>query len=419
MRCPRCEFESPSEEECLKCGIVFAKWLQLLDQEDREIAEEEAAQARAEEAKAAAPPRLSLALPPNQRELETLLRSLGRLLESGISAIESLDIVTSTLSSRLGAAMQDLREGLLAGKKLSTAMEAHTGLFDRRLIAEVRTGERTGHLFEAFERAADRLEAKRKFKRAIFRKQFMLLFTLVMGIFLLPIPAIFFGSGGSYWAQVLIPLGILAGGYFLLPHAIRLLLRHTVVGRWVKWLAWHASWPATIYVTWIRSHFLEDLAIHIDTGHSMGQAIDFVIDVTEDPVVKERLNASLERGDLDRSLASVLLAAQVVDRIDQVQVTTGERSGTIVAALHHLASAYRERFDRGLQVLLGVLQGMLVLAVLATLAISTYQAASATKAKMNEVQKVYEGEMEKLFRDLDGAGLGDNPLRPEFRPLNP
>jgi hypothetical protein len=109
----------------------------------------------------------------------------------------------------------------------------------------------------------------------------------------------------------------------------------------------------------------------------------------------------------------------VVDRIDQVQVTTGERSGTIVAALHHLASAYRERFDRGLQVLLGVLQGMLVLAVLATLAISTYQAASATKAKMNEVQKVYEGEMEKLFRDLDGAGLGDNPLRPEFRPLNP
>jgi general secretion pathway protein F len=433
MRCPRCEFESPSEEECLKCGIIFEKWLRFQEEEGDDCEDEEEdsnSVTRTNPSEPSVPPSRSfgLALPASARERVNVFQSLGHLLDTGISPIEAFRMLIPTLSSRFGTALDEVVTDLMEGKLLSAAIQKHPVFFDSRLIAEVRGAERTGYVGACFERAAKRLEAKRAFKRELIGKQWGILVTLLMGILLLPIPSLIFGAPGSYMSQVLWPLGFFIGGYLFIPLLTTFLLRHTVVGDWVKRLAWVSPWPGTLYVLWIRSRFLDDLSLHLSTGHSMDQSLDSVIDISQDPVVKEAIHTSIERGDLNRSLAALLIQGRAIAQVDAIQVTTGEKTGTLVNSLGSISTLYDERFRRGIQHLLKALQMLILVGALAFMGFQVYDAYKETRKKVDGVHQLLENEMQRLYQ---GPG-GNNPLEgldlenlqgsglPEgFQPLTP
>ena len=435
MRCPRCEFESPSDEECLKCGIVFAKWLKIQDEEeaydeddfddDHEGTVSDADLSKDRENSRQSPRGLPIAA--NSRELVNVYQSLAHLILTGISPIEAFRMLIPTLSKRFARAAETIVDDLMRGQLLSTAMELHPAFFDARLIAEIRGAERTGHFGECFQRAAERIEAKRSFKRELIRKQWGILVTVVLSILILPIPSLVFGGSGAYASKVLWPLGVLAGCFFFLPWILRLLVRHTFVGDALKRLAWKSPWPATLYVTWIRSHFLDDLSLHLNTGHSLGKSLDSVLVMSEDPVLNQEVRASLARGELNRSLAEVLTAGKAVARVDAVQVTTGERTGTLVHSLAAIATLYRERFHRGLQRFLRVLQVVIVLSAFAFIGWKTMKAYKEARKRVDSAHQILEKEMQRLYRgpagglNLPALNLEEmhNERLPEgYQPLN-
>jgi type IV pilus assembly protein PilC len=435
MRCPRCEFESPSEDECLKCGIIFEKWLRIQQEEDEEDEEDEEEpglerNAGLNSSETSAPTRRSIriTLPASARERVNVFQSLGHLLDTGISPIEAFRMLIPTLSSRFGEAIDEVATDLMEGKLLSASLQKHPNFFDARLIAEIRGAERTGYVGVCFDRAAQRLEAKRAFKRELIGKQWGILVTLLMGILLLPIPSLIFGARGSYISQVLWPLGLFIGSYFLVPLLTKFLLRHTVVGDLVKRLAWVSPWPATLYVLWIRSRFLDDLSMHLSTGHSMDQSLDSVVDISEDPVVREEIQASIERGGLNRSLAAVLIEGRAIAQVDAIQITTGEKTGTLVHSLGAIATLYDDRFKRGIQHLLKALQMLILVGALAFMGFQVYNAYKETRKKVDGVHQLLENEMQRLYQGPKGANplegldlenLQGNSLPEGFQPLSP
>lgn len=432
MRCPRCEFESPSDEECLKCGIVFMKWLKIQEEElefddDDELVDETEPKSHTD-ATSAPKERLRLPIPANKRELVNVFRSLGHLLLTGISPIEAFRMLIPTLSKRFATATEDILNDLMDGKLLSASLEKHPVFFDARLIAELRGAERTGHFGECFQNAAERIEAQRAFKKELLRKQWGLIITLILSILILPIPSLVFGGRASYLAQVTWPLGTLIGGYFLIPILVQFLIRRTFVGDALKKVAWASPWPGTLYVTWIRSHFLDDLSLHLNTGHSMSQSLDSVLNMSEDPVLTREITASLERGDLNTSLSSVLIAGRTIAQVDAIQVATGEKTGTLVNSLAAIAVMYRERFQRGLQSLLRVLQIIIVLAAFGFIGWKTIQSYKEAKKRVDGVHKILENEMQRLYRGpldehslpgIDLERLQDNRLPEGYQQLSP
>jgi hypothetical protein len=110
----------------------------------------------------------------------------------------------------------------------------------------------------------------------------------------------------------------------------------------------------------------------------------------------------------------VLITVQVVDPIDNVQITTGERSGTLVETLLRLAEEYRERFQRGLVRLITAIRWTIILVTFIWVGISTYKNLSATKSKMNEVYKILEKEMKTNFRSIEELDGAKDPTRPRY-----
>ena len=445
MRCPRCEFASPSELECLKCGIVFEKWIRI-QAEEKEFEDEDENEL---EGDASIDPISGLDRPPlqqsrirdlrrlastpNTRELVNVYRSLGHLYATGVSPVESLQLLLPTLSKQVAFAIESLIQNLLTGGLLSRSMEEHPSVFDARLIAEIRGAERTGHFGPCFERAAARIEAKQAFKRELFRQHWGILVTFILSILILPIPSLVFGGGGAYASHIAWPLGILIGGYILIPRIFRILVRFTRAGDLLKHVAWRSPFPASLYVTWIRGHFAEDLSLHLETGHPIGQALDSVLEITEDPVLSENIHASLERGQLGHSLAEVLVAGKAIASIDAVQIAAGEKTGSLVASLRSIAAIQRERFQRGVRTLLRLLQVALVLGALGFVGWKTLQAYSKARKQVDGIHQLLDTEMKRLYRSPDGdmgspqlqlegllEKLGEDSGLPEgYQPLSP
>jgi len=408
------------------------KWLKIQEEElefddDDELVDETEPKSHTD-ATSAPKERLRLPIPANKRELVNVFRSLGHLLLTGISPIEAFRMLIPTLSKRFATATEDILNDLMDGKLLSASLEKHPVFFDARLIAELRGAERTGHFGECFQNAAERIEAQRAFKKELLRKQWGLIITLILSILILPIPSLVFGGRASYLAQVTWPLGTLIGGYFLIPILVQFLIRRTFVGDALKKVAWASPWPGTLYVTWIRSHFLDDLSLHLNTGHSMSQSLDSVLNMSEDPVLTREITASLERGDLNTSLSSVLIAGRTIAQVDAIQVATGEKTGTLVNSLAAIAVMYRERFQRGLQSLLRVLQIIIVLAAFGFIGWKTIQSYKEAKKRVDGVHKILENEMQRLYRGpldehslpgIDLERLQDNRLPEGYQQLSP
>ena len=89
--------------------------------------------------------------------------------------------------------------------------------------------------------------------------------------------------------------------------------------------------------------------------------------------------------------------------MDAVQVTTGERTGTLVHSLAAIATLYRERFQRGLQRFLRVLQVVIVLSAFAFIGWKTMKAYKEARKRVDSAHQILEKEMQRLYRGPAGG----------------
>lgn len=95
--------------------------------------------------------------------ISTVCRSLGGLMESGVSVLEALNALYSRSSGnrRMDEALRRVAESIRGGATLSGGFAA-TGLFPRFLQAAVATGEQSGRVPDMLMRAAQMLEERQE-----------------------------------------------------------------------------------------------------------------------------------------------------------------------------------------------------------------------------------------------------------------
>lgn len=113
-------------------------------------------------------------------------RTLGSLINSGVSALEAIDISADAIGNhRYSEALHEAGKAVEKGSPLSSALAAHEDLFPRILIGLIVVGERTGSLGDILTSLAvfyeDEANARLKNLTAIIEPALLLVLGLVVG----------------------------------------------------------------------------------------------------------------------------------------------------------------------------------------------------------------------------------------------
>jgi general secretion pathway protein F len=391
MECPRCGFTGPDERECLKCGIVFSKWSRVQHLED----EENDANERQENDLFRA---YRSQWRPSGRVREVFYISLARMLESGATVVESIQIAKETNTGKLVDCLKRVTTLLTMGDTFAKAIAPFPGVFPHRLKVDLAAGERIGDLVSPFRRAAERIVSGRALRRRLMRKSVSVLVLLFFWSFIGPVGA--WVTGGNYASQVAMHLGSVILFFLVMPFLFVWALRNTALGEALKALAWKRGVPGGTYRIFVRAAFIESLASHLSGGITINQAIPSSAEVALDATLTKRLEEGLERGDLDHALHALLNKADVLEKWEVGQIVAAEKSGTLVDVLQRISKLQKDRFEQRIITLVTFANGAIYLFVLIYLAIQILSAFQAAHTGAGGLMEQLDGEYRKVLRQL-------------------
>jgi type II secretory pathway component PulF len=99
-----------------------------------------------------------------QDRIAEVARHLALLLRSGVSIVDSLDVLIRQHQGALEPVLRDIREQVSAGASLSDALEQHPAWFDRVFTTAVRIGQSSGQMDHALDELAAFIQERQALK---------------------------------------------------------------------------------------------------------------------------------------------------------------------------------------------------------------------------------------------------------------
>ena len=329
------------------------------------------------------------------RHIMEFTRELATMLKSGLSLLQSFDILlASRLEAPMHALISDLKYRILQGHSFTESLRGHPKEFDSLYCNLVYTGELSGTLDVILERLALQLEKteslKKKIKKALFYPVMVvtvaMLVMVVMLLFVIPqFEAMFQSFGATLPAFT---LAIMALSRFMQVYGGWVLVFLIVLGLTLPALARRAkAWRAffdqlllrlpllgSLFHKAISARFTRTLATTIAAGIPLLEALQAVAHATGNEVYRKAILSMREEVGSGASLHHALFEAHLFKPMLIQMVAIGEASGTLDAMLSKVASIYEEEVDltvAGLSeilepaiiVILGVMVGALVIAI--------------------------------------------------------
>lgn len=319
------------------------------------------------------------AVPP--RWLAIVTRQLSDLLESGITMIHALGVVShQTPFLRLRRILEQVAEVVRGGSTLADGLERHPSVFGRLYVALVRAGETSGALEVVLKRLADSLEAEEELKAKIWGALTYPLFLSAVGLltigvllgFVLPRLSTMFME----MDQLLpLPTRIVIGVSTLLSRFGWLL----IVGLALAWFAFRRVIRSTEGKTVVDRFLLKipvvgKLLLQAEVarfgrtlGTLLGQGIPMLqsLGIVQETLGNEILR--IEVGEIQRNVQDGASMAQAMENSPtfpvfvQNYIAVGETSGKLEQALAKVASAYEREVDRSVKVFTTLLEPALIL----------------------------------------------------------
>ena len=349
--------------------------------------------------------------------------------------VEALRMLSASAPRSLRAPMAQMGDSIARGSTLADAMALCPGTFDRSAVQVIRASEKVGEVARGFDTIADGLDERIALRRQLVRSAIYPMIVIVVHIFLTPITLLVLESTGAYMSTVARGLTVLVAAVAIVVWGIPFLVRATPLGPALRRLAWRLPWPATVYVSHVRTMFARTLSGSLAAGVTLYEALRTSAAVTSDPAAEEQTETTVQAVGQGSELAPELVRSRLVDPADAMVLVAGERAGTLTDALSQLGERYSERRTRGLKGLMTAAGGALTLAVFVFVAMSiveTYQSiTSGTGLMMDEIEKaapfIQMGEeggvdsMQKALQEMKETG-GPDPFQglgneSPFRPI--
>lgn len=315
----------------------------------------------------------------NIKMLALFYRQLATLLNSGMALSEGLRSIGSRTRGRFGVIMDEMREHVSNGGRLSDTMIRYPKVFSRLQIALVRAGERGGLLERMIDRIALYLEYEIKIRaliaKALIYPMVILVFAVVMQVTIPHIQVLIYQGFAPFFALVWPSLG----GWILRVLLIIVVLK-LVFQFYTPRLIWDCVKVQIPVVGGnarriAMSRFSRAMAVLYAAGMSMSDCIDIAADACANLYIGRAMKHAIPALQSGVGLTEALTRTGAVSPMVLDMMSVGERSGSTDAVLEKVADYMDDEVDASIHkigIALFVLMILIAAVVVASIVIRFY-----------------------------------------------
>lgn len=300
-------------------------------------------------------------------EIMHFSRQMSTFIRAGIPIIEALDTLrVDTKSKRFQAVLEDVVEKVgNGGASLGDAIAAHGDVFPTYFLAMLRSAELTGKMDDAFEQLHRYIrrdvQLTKQVRKALIYPCILLAVAFgvvaIIVIFVIPKFAEFFESFG---AELPLPTRMLMAVADFVGSTAGLVTGVILLGAIVGTVAYvrtptgrrglHAlllKIPVlnTVVVYSATERFTRILAVLLDAGVPLTDAMPSAIDCTTNTIFRERLSAASEGVLAGEGFAEPISETELFPPTVVSMIRVGERTGELADQLENIAGFFEEELD--------------------------------------------------------------------------
>lgn len=314
-------------------------------------------------------------------ELASATRQMATLLGAGLPLDDALASVAGQLEHHgLVRALARVREEVIQGESLHTALSRHAGIFPSLYVNMIQVGESSGSLDQVLQRLADFLEDQARLKSRIRSAMAYPLLMALIGtgvlFFLfafvvpkvtrmledldraLPLPTLLLIRGSDFlsaWWWLLLILAALAG------LALRR-YRRTEEGRLrLDRMALNAPLFGKLNLLIATARFTRTLSTLLHSGVPMLTALDICGNLLPNRVLRQAIADTTIAVREGEGLAAPLKRSGVFPPMVAQMAAVGEKSGEMENMLLRVSEAYEHQVEMSISGLLSLLEPLMIL----------------------------------------------------------
>lgn len=308
---------------------------------------------------------------------------LRTLLSSGMSLIEAIDTLAEKNDDAQNMrVLQQLRQHLLEGKPLSTAMEQNQFAFPLLLVASIRASERSSRVADALDEYIGYehigSELRRKVVSAAIYPALVIGFGFLVTLFMMGyvVPRFAkvyddFAQPLSWSTQTLMQVGRFAGDHFAaLLAALALLLGATValyrsglLGRVVLALLNRLA-VAKFYLRLFQlARIFQTMSMLLRGGYPLNEAVPLAQNLAFDPLLRAQMTRAHQRLLEGKRMSTAFTEQGLTDIVAQRLLEAGERSGDLALVMDIIGQTYRQQFTLFVERVTRLAEPILLMAV--------------------------------------------------------
>lgn len=298
-------------------------------------------------------------------ELMLFARQMASLLKAGVPILRALASLAESSGRKVfQAVLNDLREGLAAGRELSACLRKHPAVFPAFFVNMVRVGEATGRLDEVFMRLFHHLEFEREMRERVksaLRYPSFVILALgaalgVINVFVIPAFAKVYQSSHAdlpLMTQVLVAFSRFTVDWW--PHILGLLAAGVIAFKW--WLRTpdgRYAWDRFLLKLPIAgkivhkaalARFAKGLAMTYQSGVPIVQGLTNAAQVVGNSFIAsrvEQMRDGVERGD---SISRAARTTGVFTPVVLQMAAVGEETGELDRLLLEIGELYQREVE--------------------------------------------------------------------------
>ena len=315
-----------------------------------------------------------------EKDLAIFTRQLGALINAGVGVTEALEILSEQLPNKtLAQAIAKVKDEVVQGSSLSSAMKKHTNVFGEFLTNIIEAAEESGSLDVMLMRATEYFEKIAAIKRKIISASWdpaavvTIATLIVLGILTFVVPTFAelysgFGAKLPFLTQIILNasnfikgnilyiIGGIIGFVFLISYLNRteggkkffhrLLLRLPLLGE--------------IFRKGAIAKFARTLSTLISGGVPIMRALEISSKVSGNVIIEKSIMKSKDEVERGRQLYQAL-DPEVFPAIFIAMVRVGENTGRLDEMLSTIANFFEDEVDRAVDGLLSLIEPLLIL----------------------------------------------------------
>ncbi|MCE5235382.1 MAG: type II secretion system F family protein [Clostridiaceae bacterium] len=325
----------------------------------------------------------------NKRDLAVFCRQLSVVLNSGITILEAISILSEQVQKKtFRAALATVRDDLQKGRLLSQAMGAFPSIFPEFLLNMVRIGEASGTLETVMEQMADFYENEDRINRKV--KSAMtypaILSVMLVGVVILLMVAVlptFSGVLNDMGGQMPgITRALMAISDFMTANIVYILI---VIGLVIAFRYYYIrtengrlrsdtfkithSLFKNVNVKVVTARFARSLGILLKSGMNIINAFDLMAGLMGNRAVEQRFMKSAEEVEQGRGISESLAKMRLFPPLLIHMVAIGEQTGELDQMLTRTSRFFDDEVDVAIQKLTAMIEPIMIILLAGVIAV--------------------------------------------------